>query len=405
MSVLKCDILVVGAGPAGISAAIAAAELDRRVVLVERYGVVGGAVTASLVNTICGLYYINAAKPVLACKGFVEQWALRMAEESGSSPVKMPGGLWVLPIDPCAFGAMADESICEHRNIELLVNTTASKVETDGRMITNVQAMSMGNVKDIQPDVVVDCSGQASVTHLAGGKTEDVSLSQSAAIVVKLGNVSKDMNTRANLLAFLREISRAVEAGVLPVGCNKISFTPSVDPGELYVKLALPVGKSKQCLSVVETETEIDPRAKYLAGKLTGWITKTSTAFKNSECSISVAPQAGIRASRRGIGKAVLTRENVLNCDKFADAAASGTWPIEVWDENGKCTTEMLPENSSYDIPAGCLISEDYDNLFMAGRCISADAGALASSRVIATAMATGYSAGQSAAEMAGDSN
>ena len=100
------------------------------------------------------------------------------------------------------------------------------------------------------------------------------------------------------------------------------------------------------------------------------------------------------------MGKALLTRENVLNCDRSNDAVASGTWPIELWNDNGQCITQMLPENKCYDIPAGCLISKDIDNVFMAGRCISADADALASARVIACSMATGYSAGQNAAEM-----
>lgn len=398
MSVTKCDILVVGGGPAGVSAAIAAAERGNSVFLVERYGVTGGLVTASLVNTICGLYYIDEAGPSWACEGFVRQSAQRLAEKCNSKPVKMPGGLWVLPIIPEAFADMADESFARHSNIELLLNTTVCEVESDNRIITNVQTMCFDRAKDIRPGVVVDCSGGANVIHLAGGKTVDLSQSQSAAIVVRLGNVSKDMHTRTSLLAFLREIFRAVEAGILPADCNKISFTPSADPNELYLKLALPVDES-------DSANEIEQKASYLIGKLIDWITNISETFKSSKCSISVAPQVGIRASRCGMGKAVLTRDNVLNCDKFDDAVASGTWPVEVWDENGKCTTEMLPENSSYDIPAGCLVSADFDNVFMAGRCICGDGDALASARVIATAMATGYSAGQSAAEMVNNSN
>lgn len=398
MSVFKCDILVAGAGPAGLSAAIAAAERGKRVILVERYSITGGLVTACLINTICGLYYRNDTKPCWCSEGFVRQWAEQLAEKSNSHPVKMPGGLWTLPFNPEAFRAMADESIRKHHNIDLLLHTTVCKVETDDRKVISVRSMCRDRIINIEPGVVVDCTGQASVIHLAGGGTVDVSQSQAGAIVLRLDNVDKAIHMRTNLLAFLREIARAAEADILPKECNKVSFTPSANPNELYLKLALPIDKSRHDPSMYANHME--QRARYLTDKLTDWITNNCTTLKNSKCSVSVASQAGIRAGRCGMGKAVLTRENVLNCDRSDDAVASGTWPIELWNDNGRCTTEMLPENGCYDIPAGCLISKNIDNVFMAGRCISADADALASVRVIACSMATGYSAGQNAAEM-----
>lgn len=398
MSVLKCDILVVGAGPAGLSAAIAAAQLGKRVVLVERYSITGGSVTACLINTICGLYYRNDAKPCWCSEDFVRQWAEQLAEKSNSRPVKMSGGVWTLPFNPKDFRAMADESVRKHRNIDLLLHTTVCKVETDDRKVTNVRSMCWDRIINIRPEVVVDCTGQASVIYLAGGRTVDTSQSQAGAIVLKLDNVNKAIHMRANLLAFLREIARAAETDILPRECNKVSFTPSANPNELYLKLALPIDKSKHSPS--RYVNHMEQRARYLTDKLTDWITYNCTTLKDSKCHISVASQVGIRTSRCGMGKTVLTRENVLNCDRSNDAVTSGTWPIELWNDNGQCITEMLPENRCYDIPAGCLISKDIDNVFMAGRCISADADALASARVIACSMATGYSAGQNAAEM-----
>ena len=250
MSVFKCDILVAGAGPAGLSAAIAAAQRGKRVVLVERYSVAGGSVTACLINTICGLYYRNDTKPCWCSEGFVRQWAEQLAEKSNSHPVKMPGGVWTLPFNPEAFRAMADETIRKQHNIDLLLHTTVCKVETDDRKVTNVRAMCWDRIINIQPDVVADCTGQASVIHLAGGRTVDASQSQAGAIVLKLDNVDKTIHKRTNLLAFMREIARAVEADILPGECSKISFTPSANQNELYLKLALPIDTSKHCPSM-----------------------------------------------------------------------------------------------------------------------------------------------------------
>jgi hypothetical protein len=398
MSTLKCDILVVGAGSAGLSAAIASAQRGKQIILVDRYSFTGGSVTACLINTICGLYYRNDAMPCWCSEGFVRQWAEELAEKSNSHPVKMPGGIWTLPFNPEAFQVIADESIREHHNIDLLLNTTVCKVEAVGRKVVSVRSMSRDSIINIRPEVVVDCSGQASVIHLAGGDTVDVSQSQAGAIVLKLENVDKAIHNRSNLLALLREIAKATESGVLPEECKKISFTPSANPNQLYLKLTLPIVKSGRYHPIYVNQME--QRARYLTDTLSDWIMDNCTTLKDSNCHISVASQVGLRSGRCGMGKATLTRENVLNCDSFSDAVAAGTWPIELWNGNGHCLTEMLPENKSYDIPAGCLISKDFDNVFMAGRCISADADALASARVIACSMATGYSAGKNAAEM-----
>jgi len=84
------------------------------------------------------------------------------------------------------------------------------------------------------------------------------------------------------------------------------------------------------------------------------------------------------------------------------DAVARASWPIELWEEGRLgATYEFLPDGTYYDIPLRCLQARDVDNLFVAGRCMSATHEALGSARVIGTCLATGEAVGRAAARYA----
>ena len=115
-----------------------------------------------------------------------------------------------------------------------------------------------------------------------------------------------------------------------------------------------------------------------------------------------MAPQVGVRESRRVIGRYQLTRDDVLSGRKFDDAVARASWPIELWEEGRLGATYEYPDDGqTYDIPLRSLQARDVDNLFVAGRCMSATHEALGSARVIGTCLATGEAVGRAAACMA----
>jgi hypothetical protein len=119
--------------------------------------------------------------------------------------------------------------------------------------------------------------------------------------------------------------------------------------------------------------------------------------FKNASL-LSVANEAGIRVEARSTGKYILTEEDVLNCKKFDTAIAKGAWPIEEWGQDKRVQMRYFTEGDHYQIPAECLRSNAFKNLFFGGRNISATAGAIASARVMGTCLQTGYAAGKLAA-------
>jgi hypothetical protein len=112
-----------------------------------------------------------------------------------------------------------------------------------------------------------------------------------------------------------------------------------------------------------------------------------------------VAPQIGIRESRRIVGHYLLTKDDVVQGRKFGDVIARSGYPIDIHDPSGKgVTASFISGDGAYDIPYGCLLSLNVPNLLAAGRCISTSHEALATTRLTPSCMATGQAAGTAAA-------
>ncbi|MFM2242276.1 MAG: hypothetical protein RLZ97_1131, partial [Verrucomicrobiota bacterium] len=110
---MKADVLVIGAGSAGLAAAVAAARAGARAVLVERHGFAGGMGTASLVHTFCGLYLQDGDEPVWSNPGtLAEEIGRRMEMATGLGPVRA-GRVWFLPQHPVVFAGLADALLRE----------------------------------------------------------------------------------------------------------------------------------------------------------------------------------------------------------------------------------------------------------------------------------------------------
>jgi FAD dependent oxidoreductase len=247
----------------------------------------------------------------------------------------------------------------------------------------------------------VDTSGDAVVAHLAGMATVTMPLPdrQLASLVFVLQQVDTGALGPGPRVALLRLLAGAEREGRLPKGAANLALAPSPQPGEVVCKLALsgiteelPVNRDFLTLAEQEGRRRALAVTEYL---------KTLPAFARAFVS-HAAPQVGVRESRGVIGRYQLTRDDVLSGRKFEDAVARASWPIELWQDGREgATYEFLPDGSSYDIPLRCLQARDLDNLFVAGRCMSATHEALGSARVIGSCLATGEAVGQAAARRA----
>ena len=394
---ISCDVLVIGGGAAGVAAATAAGRAGARVILLERYGFLGGLATTAQVGTICGLYLRDTlgAEAVPVVGGFAQEFALRLQRAAGTETLRVDPGLWVLPYSPPAFARVADELVGRCGNITVILHATVTEVRVEERRLNQIRALVWNAPLLFSAAAVVDCTGEATAAALAGAGAEDGAADQAPALVFVLENVDPGLPERG-LLEVRRELRRAVESGDLPALCERLSLIPGTGAcGRIAFKVSLlPASPDRELWQQV---TDWEREARALLEPLHRFLIKNVAACRNARLE-SVAPQLGIRSGRRLLGRARLADADVLQARKSPLGIARGSWPMERWSSSPRPEMIYFAERNYYDIPLDCLRAVELDNVLVAGRCLSAETGAMTSARVIGTALATGWAAGTAAA-------
>ena len=394
---ISCDVLVIGGGAAGVAAATAAGRAGAGVVLLERYGFLGGLATTAQVGTVCGLYLRDTAgaEATPVGNGFAQEFASQLQRAADTKPLRVDNGLWVLPYPPAAFARVADAIVNESKNVTLILHATVAGAEAEGTRLNKIRALAWNEPLLLHPNAVVDCTGEATAAALAGANAENGGADQAPALVFVLENVDPGLAERG-LLEVRRELRRAVEGGTLPSICERLSLVPGTGAnGRFALKLTLlPMSPDRALWQQV---TDWEREARTLLEPLRQFLVKNVAACRNARLD-SVAPQLGVRSGRRILGRTRLTDEEVLGARKIPSGIARGCWPMERWTKSPRPEMTYFAERDYYDIPFDCLRPVELDNVFVAGRCFSATTGAMTSARVIGTALASGWAAGTAAA-------
>ena len=396
-TVHSCDVLVIGGGAAGIAAATAAGRAGARTILLEHYGFLGGLASAAWVGTICGLYLrdTTGAEAVPVSGGFAQEFAGRLQKISGAKPLRVESGLWVLPYQPVNFSQTADAIVREQKNITVVLHATVAEAHAQNERLQHVRALAWNEPLTFSPAAVVDCTGEATAAALAGAPAENGATDQATALVFVLDNIDPALAQRG-LLEVRRELRRAVENKILPPICERLSLVPGAAiHGRIGFKLSLLPATPDRPLWEQVTDWERESRA--LLEPLRKFLAENVPACRDARLH-SVAPQLGVRSGRRILGRARLTDADVLGVKKSLQGIARGAWAMERWTSSPRPEMTYFAERDYYDIPLDCLRAKELDNVLVAGRCLSAETGAMTSARVIGTALATGWAAGTAAA-------
>ena len=386
---VTAEVLVVGAGAAGIAAAVAASRIGARVVVVERGALTGGKATAAMVGTICGIYLRGGSEARYAMNGFPREFCEQLAGRSGTHAVAGVRGLWFLPYAYDAFEELGTWLLNE-TGVELRTSTSIESCHAEGDRLVSAAARGRDGLTEIRAASMVDCSGTGLLAELSGAPMIRTQRYQRPAQVFCMRGVRANEESALNM-AVNRAMLRAD-----PTGHGSVSVVPgSLREGQVCLKIAF----SEQ----VEEGADLDvlqANGQRMAGEMAALLKEGVEAFHGAEVS-TVAPEVGVRTQQRAQGRYTLEQEDVMTCRKFADGVANGAWPIEFWGAERNVAMRYFGEGEHYQVPAGALRAATLSNLFLAGRTISATEQAIASARVIGTYLGTGYAAGVLAATAA----
>ncbi len=400
---LRCDVLVAGGGSAGLAAGVAAARAGARTVLVERCGFLGGMGTAALVHTICGLYLLREEPgAVFANPGLAPEFATRLLACGGARPAVRMGRLDVLPHDPSAFAAVADELAASTPNLRVLFHSELAEASGDGASLASAEVLCRGRRQRIEADAFVDTTGDATLTALAGAAWSQIEPArlQRPAYIFQLRGVPPAMLEEAGRLRLIHAIATAVKMGDLPRAWLGCGFRAGLHAGDAWVTLDLAGddgdGTSWDPASA-EALTGVEQAGRRLAGAFVGWAAAHVDGLAG--CFVGGWPvRAGVRESRRMAGVYEVTGGDVAGAAEFDDSIALATWPMELRERPTGPRWTFPESGRAAGIPLRCLRHRDVANLFAAGRCLSATHEAQASIRVMGTCLATGEAAGLAAA-------
>ena len=382
----RVDVLVCGGGPAGVGAALAAAHEGANVLLIERFGMLGGMWTAGLVNPLFKW----------EDKGFVVEALCTRLESAGAW--RAWGSNYAF--EPEIMRLVLEEMMREAGARFLYYTHVADSIVTDGR-IRGVVIESKAGREAILADVVIDATGDGDVAARSGcryemGRSED-GRTQPVTLMFEITGADHFQQTDAMILYDLLAplLDEEGKRAVLPFG--RVSGAPWI--------ITLPSARSAVQTTHVYCVNPLDPadltrgvaESRIMMHRFLDTLRKVK-GFENV-CLTQSASALGIREGRRILGRNTVTYEHARAGQHFDDAVTVSCFHIDIHDPNPNSgISNGRGPSKPFEIPYGCLVPQDVEGLLLAGRCISGDHRAHASYRVTGTAMAIGQAAGLAAA-------
>ncbi|MFC0526098.1 FAD-dependent oxidoreductase [Phytohabitans kaempferiae] len=415
-------VVVVGSGAAGLAAALAAGRAGVPTTLIESGGFVGG---NSAILPWLGFHSRRYQQVVDGIAGEIvaELRALGEASEITLDPVCGSAVSMNSHVYRCVAMRLLREA-----GVRVMLHTLLVDVVRAGDRVTGVVVQRKSGSELVAGDVFVDATGDGDLSALAGadwakGRTADGRV-QAPTLVFRVGGIDREQFVaglmRADIgfrdlladhpvaLDRLRErlptqqvivlggfaglIKQATEAGELDVPASRVVGVKTHPPDELVAvttKVAVfdPIDADSLSDAYADAYAQVMPLMNFFVKWLPG--------FKSARL-LEIAPMLGIRESRRIMGDYVLTTDDVQAGRTFDDGVAVGAYHIDIHTPDGSWVDSRSVR--PYDIPLRALTVRGVENLFVAGKCMSASHEAIGSTRVITTCMAQGQAVGTAAA-------
>jgi hypothetical protein len=410
----ECDVLVVGGGAAGHSAAVAAARAGAKVIVMERYGYFGGDVTGGYVLLIPTLNWRTHSMN----RGLLEEWFTRLDKNAPGSYIG-PALEYVgkdvpyiceryepyegcvnnretphtplrsMYIEPTQLKLEMDTMVQEETNIKALLHCWGTKPIVEDNKVKGVIFESKEGRKVVYAKVVIDATGDGDLYSQAGapflGKTGLSDFDQrddQTALVWRAGGVNFDelarmrMTNFKSFMAFMQDLWKVA-------GYKTVPFSTGRDGVVWFNNWLL----GMNCIDL-DDMSKTEYMVRNSIRKILEYCKKTLPKVFGDAYLYDIAPQLGVRCSRRLDGEKVMTPLDFAVYSNFDDVIA--------WSQTGGSSVPI-------EIPYSCILPKKIDNLIAPGRHLSADSVAISALQLIPQCVATGQAAGVAAAVAALD--
>jgi hypothetical protein len=396
------DVVVLGGGPAGIAAATAAAMHGRSVLMVERYGFLGGMGTAAGVTNFCGLHANVHGEIRQVVHGVADELLSRIDRLGGlNAPHMVFGKIAAQAYDTAAYKCAADDLLLGH-GVDLLFHAMGAGVimDADDRIGALIVETKSGRQAAIGR-VFIDCSGDGDLAAWAGAPFEHGDGAGGMLYPTMMFRVNGvDPKAAGEAWKTIPELMDEAERRGEKFPRKGAVVRPQKNPIEWRVnvtQMKRPDGSALDGTNADELSAgEIEGRRQ--AAAFFEFLKREAPGFKNAYI-VDTPPQLGIRETRRVIGHYQLTRDDALNCASFADTIGVNGWPIEKHVAGDvEWLWPAIPQSRGFNhLPYRMLLPRKVRNLLVAGRCASMSHEGQSAARVSGGCFVMGQASGAAA--------
>jgi ribulose 1,5-bisphosphate synthetase/thiazole synthase len=383
ITAISCDICVVGAGISGVAAALEAARLGRKVVIVDAAPALGGQAIGSIIGTIIGLY-THGEKPYQLTHLVADDLIRDLDREGSLYRRKSMTNTVTFLYDEVRLGRWMETQI-EKAGVTSVVGAVLTSVVVENRRVQHVDfATRFGGVR-VKANGYVDASGDATLTYEAGCEVRQ----PDAPIYGSMNFLIEGYDTATVEELAIKDVhARLAEVGAKYGLVRHDGFLMHF-PGKNFMlanvtHIETPMDPLATGRMVVDGRAQADNVIRFLQAEF-------PKIFANAK--VRTYGNPGIRQTRWIAGRRQLTLDDIRKGDRPADAAARCAWWVELHSAKDLVHWEQFPPDHVYYIPLSCMTPKDADNIVAAGRAVDGDVQALSAVRVMGPCIAMGAAA------------